>query len=258
MCHTRHRPMNHSQYSTLVRISPWFRSLPDPDLWHHGEVTGTRKTEPTVSICEISAKTYMLRVDELVDLHLRAMGYGPAAFAQRRVLWAANSANPGFTATAALDHVPTGDATPTTAPADPADPAQRIVGIAYGFPGLPTSWWYREVHRGLRASGMSAREAADILADYDEVSEVHVLPDYQGHGVGRRMLTDLLPRLRHPVAMLSTPEVPDESNAAWGLYRALGFRDVLRNFRFSSDPRPFGILARTRTADVGPCSGPHP
>lgn len=204
--------------------------------------------DSTVSVCDISARTYLQRVNELVELHLKAMGYGPASFSQRRVLWAANSTRSGFTAAVALDQ--------GTAPRpDPGDTRQRIVGIAYGFPATPTSWWYREVFRGLRATGLSAAEATGRLADFDEVSEVHVMPGYQGHGIGHRLLDNLLPRLSSPLAMLSTPEAPDEGNAAWTLYRAMGFRDVLRNFRFGADPRPFGILARPHDGSV---TGPAP
>lgn len=200
-------------------------------------VTGTSTPETTVSVRAIDSTVYLQRVDELVRLHLRAMGYGPAAFDQRRTLWAANSTSPGFTATVALEHAP--GVTP-----DPADHGQALVGIAYGFPGQSTSWWYREVHRGLRAAGRDAGEATTALADYDEISEVHVLPGHQGHGIGHRLMDDLLSRLGSPTALLSTPEVTGGTNAAWTLYRELGFRDLLRGFRFSSDPRPFGILAR--------------
>ncbi|WP_297008709.1 N-acetyltransferase [uncultured Corynebacterium sp.] len=196
-------------------------------------------TDSAVSVCDISPQTYLLRVDELVELHLGAMAYGPASRAPRRILWAANATRPGFTAAVAMSHR-------ATAPADPADAHQRIIGIAYGFPGVPSSWWYREVLRGLRATGLSRTVATGILADFDELSEVHVMPGHQGHGIGRRLLDNLLPRLDRPMVMLSTPEVPDEANAAWTLYRELGFRDVLRDFRFGSDPRPFGILARPR------------
>ncbi|MDN6620230.1 MAG: N-acetyltransferase, partial [Corynebacterium variabile] len=113
-------------------------------------MTGTikRETDSTVSICDISPQTYLQRVNELVELHLKAMDYTQSSFTQRRILWAANSTRPGFTATVALDHGP-------AVHADPGDPNQRVVGIAYGFPGLPTSWGYREVVRGLRSAGMS-------------------------------------------------------------------------------------------------------
>lgn len=169
------------------------------------------------------------------------MNYRSAAFPQRRILWAAHASHPGFVATIALQHL-------TTNQADPTDLRQPIVGIAYGFPGQPTSWWNREVLRGLQASGRSYSAAQAILSSYDEVSEIHVLPGHQGQGIGRKLLSDLLTRLQNPVALLSTPEVPNENNAAWGLYRSMGFHDVLRSFHFASDPRPFGVLTWSRDA----------
>lgn len=197
----------------------------------------------TVSVTTITPRDFLLRIDDLVDLHLTAMGYDRSVFHQRRLLWSSNARNRGFAGVIALEHADGTDP-------DPADHRQRAVGVAYAFPGFRTSWWYREVHRGLRANGLDAAAAGALLADYDEVSEVHVLPEFQGHGLGHRMLGQLLPRLTSATAMLSTPEVPDEGNAAWHLYRTLGFHDVLRDFRFTSDDRPFGILARPRpTAD---------
>jgi ribosomal protein S18 acetylase RimI-like enzyme len=46
--------------------------------------------------------------------------------------------------------------------------------------------------------------------------------------------------------LLSTPE---GENRAWRLYRRLGFTDVLRNYRFTGDPRPFGVLGRDLPLD---------
>lgn len=197
----------------------------------------TERTD--ISVCALSAHEYLRRIDRLVDIHLRAMNYPQETFLQRRQLWISNARKDGFVCVTALEH-------PAGREADPADPRHRSVGVAYGFPGTGTSWWYREVNRGLRDRGLSADEAGAVLSDYDEVSEVHVAPGYQGRGIGHRMLDALLPRLHHGTAMLSTPEVDHESNAAWSLYRHLGFEDVLRNFRFGSDPRPFGVLALDR------------
>ena len=42
--------------------------------------------------------------------------------------------------------------------------------------------------------------------------------------------------------LLSTPEVAAEANRAWRLYRRLGFTDVLRDFHFAGDSRPFAVL----------------
>ena len=47
-----------------------------------------------------------------------------------------------------------------------------------------------------------------------------------------------------PQVLLSTPEVDEEANRAWRLYRRLGFTDVIRGYHFAGDPRPFAILGR--------------
>ncbi|MGO1950369.1 MAG: GNAT family N-acetyltransferase [Mycobacteriaceae bacterium] len=201
----------------------------------------TVNDDSSISVCTLPVRDFLSRVDELVDLHLDAMAYPRSAFTQRRLLWAANSRKQGFVCVIALEH-------PRDTPADPSNPGHRGVGVAYGFPGSRSTWWYGEVNRGLRGRGLTAPEVAEILSDYDEISEVHVHPDFQGHGIGHRMLDLLLPQLHSRRAMLSTPEVADEGNAAWALYRSLGFRDVLRDFRFGSDTRPFGILSLDRTA----------
>ena len=44
--------------------------------------------------------------------------------------------------------------------------------------------------------------------------------------------------------LLSTPEINGEANRAWRLYRRLGFADVIRDYHFAGDPRPFAILGR--------------
>ena len=36
---------------------------------------------------------------------------------------------------------------------------------------------------------------------------------------------------------------------AWRLYRRVGFVDVLRNYRFNGDPRPFAVLGRPLPLD---------
>ena len=44
--------------------------------------------------------------------------------------------------------------------------------------------------------------------------------------------------------LLSTPEADEQTSRAWRLYRRFGFVDVLRDFRFPGDERPFGVLGR--------------
>jgi hypothetical protein len=47
--------------------------------------------------------------------------------------------------------------------------------------------------------------------------------------------------VRSSKVLLSTPEGPSR---AWRLYYRMGFTDVLRHYRFTGDPRPFGVLGR--------------
>ncbi|MDC7103686.1 GNAT family N-acetyltransferase [Corynebacterium falsenii] len=191
----------------------------------------------TVDTVPATNRDFVRRLDELVDVHLRAMDYPSSTRAQRASLWLHNSSYPDFTCAMAMLHS-------TAAPPDPSDSRQRCVGIAFTFRGTPETWWYRQVARGLAETGMTQLEISHTLTDYAELSEIHVQPNMQGQGIGRALFESLLPRIPQSTVMLSTPEVPGESNAAWRLYRRLGFTDVLRNFQFPADPRPFGILSR--------------
>lgn len=191
-----------------------------------------------VSITPANNRQFIARLDELIDIHLAAMNYPKETHPQRKSLWFYNASQPDFTCTMALLHYV--DEAP-----DPDNSRQRCVGIGFTFRGSPHTWWYRQVARGLVLNGYSHTEVSRILHTYAELSEIHVLPPAQGEGVGTKILNDLLQRTPQSTVMLSTPEVEGEANAAWQLYRRAGFTDVLRNFKFPADPRPFGILQRT-------------
>ncbi|MDK8791219.1 N-acetyltransferase [Corynebacterium sp. MSK039] len=197
-----------------------------------------------VSLAPISRAVFLRRLDELVALHLKAMGYPPEAFRQRRSLWLSNANHPHFTSLVALLHSPAEEP-------DPANPAQKIVGVCFGFQGSRGTWWYQQVSYGLLASGMPPEDVTETLSSYTEISEIHVLPRFQGSGIGTRLLTEVLGILPTRDAMLSTPEVPGENNHAWHLYRSLGFTDLLREHRFPGDPRPFGILRKRLRDSAG-------
>ena len=191
-----------------------------------------------MSIVPATNRQFIQRLDELVDIHVSAMGYPATTTAQRRALWLHNGSYPDFTCSIALIHRL--DATP-----DLADPRQRAVGVAFAFRGSPETWWYQQVARGLAEAGHSRLEISRILHAYAELSEIHVSPHAQGRGLGRLLLEDLLHRIPQRTVMLSTPEDPQESNGAWRLYRSAGFQNILRNFYFPPDPRPFAILSLT-------------
>ena len=98
-----------------------------------------------------------------------------------------------------------------------------------------------------RASGGTTRSAPPStggrrrrwLPGAFEVCELHVHPDHQSQGLGRRLLHALVADLPHPAALLSTP---DADTKAFRLYHADGFVDLARGYHFPGDARPFAIL----------------
>ena len=174
----------------------------------------------------MSSHEFAVATPRLVDIYLEAMKYDPAIRQNRIDVWRREVSQPGF---AALCAVMDG----------------RIIGLAYGYLGSPDHWWDRQIRRGLRERGGPDAGEQALLRDYFEIAEIHVLPAAQGHGVGRRMITGLLRATSASRALLSTPEVPGERNHAFSLYRSLGFTDLIRDFHFDGDRRPFAILKVT-------------
>ncbi len=178
----------------------------------------------------LSATDLAQRLPEALEIYLEAMGYPAGTARQRGPLWLEHRRRPGWRAVASVDS--TG----------------ALVGIGYGYSGAPGQWWYHEVRRGLRDAGGSRTDDTRQrwLRDYFELTELHVRPGAQGAGLGEAMLRDLLARTDRGNVLLSTPEeVPGRPSRAWRLYRRMGFRDVLRRYRFAGDPRPFAVLGRS-------------
>lgn len=116
----------------------------------------------------------------------------------------------------------------------------RLIGFGYGVAGRPGDFWYDRVFAGLSATGAAGIAAAQRwLPDSFEVCELHVLPDWQGIGVGRRLLIELLAGATYATGLLSTE---DTDSRARRLYHALDFTDLLTGFVFSGDPRRFAVL----------------
>jgi ribosomal protein S18 acetylase RimI-like enzyme len=119
-----------------------------------------------------------------------------------------------------------------------------LVGFGYGYTTKPGQWWH-----DLVCNAVTAETARDWLRDAFELSELHVLPEFHGHGIGRRLLTSLASGIPHSAMLLSTP---DQDTRAFRLYRNTGFVDLARNYLFPGDSRPFAVLgARLPLRDVG-------
>lgn len=163
-----------------------------------------------------SPEQFGLRVAEAMDIYVRAMSYPEQAGSQRSVTARRHSAHRGFACRAALLDDDT------------------LVGFGYGYTTLPGQWWHDLVRKALDKT-----QAQQWLTNAFELSELHVLPEFQGAGTGRILLTELAGSLRHDAILLSTPDV---ETRAFSLYRSLGFVDLRRRYLFPGDVRPFAVL----------------
>ena len=180
----------------------------------------TAMSSRTVRFVQLTPAEFRHRLPEALTLYIEAMHYPPGTAEQRAPMWLAHMLRDGWRNVAALD------------------PDDSLVGLAYGYQGLPGQWWHEQVRKGLAEQGAPT----SLLTDYFELTELHVRPASQGRGIGEELLRTLLDDLPLRRVLLSTPEGPSR---AWHLYRRLGFGDVLRDYHFAGDPRPFAILGRT-------------
>lgn len=164
-----------------------------------------------------------------IDVFITAMGYPASSRYHFIESWRRDTIRPGFQAFCAFDDA-------------------GIAGIGYGFTSTPDHWWNREIQRGLEEN-FASPVLVHKYRQFFELAELHVHPRLQGTGVGRSLAEALIAAANPPHILLSTPEVPDEDNRAWHLYRSLGFFDVIRNFQFHNDDRKFAVLGYDQTAE---------
>ena len=171
----------------------------------------------------LSPQEFSLLAPELVSIYLAAMEYSPHVASNRIKAWRRDIFHPGFSDIIAV----VGD---------------TVIGVAYGFLGYRGYWWDNHLRTFLEQAGTTNKYRPQ-LSSYAELAELHVLPQMQGHGVGKRLLSRLAWNMPADYLLLSTPEVADESNRAFGLYRSLGFRDIVRHVHYPGDPRAYAILS---------------
>jgi len=176
------------------------------------------RIQDAIELRNLDAAGFVARLPELITVYVAAMRYPDDIASARASLWQEHSRRNGFACTVAVNG------------------QGRVSGLTYGYTGHQGQWWCAEVQRGLGPQG------SPWLADYFELTELHVHPDSQGGGIGEMLLRKILADRSERAVLLSTPE---GTNRAWRLYRRLGFVDVLRQYRFTGDPRPFGVLGRS-------------
>jgi GNAT superfamily N-acetyltransferase len=113
-------------------------------------------------------------------------------------------------------------------------PSGRLVGFVYGMPNDRGHWWSTIVEPYLR------REGGDRwLDDSFVVVELHVLPAYQGRGVGGRLITGLTDPVPQPRTILSALDL---DSPARRFYRGLGYADLAHPVHFPSAPIPYTVM----------------
>jgi len=157
-----------------------------------------------------------------------AMRRPPEVVVQRREIISSHTTYPGFLCSAAFDGPEEGNAT------DGEDTDGELIGFGYGYLGASGQWWHDTVAQALGRDGTKR-----WLRDGFELAELHVLPEFQGAGLGRRLLTDVLSRTAASCAVLSTP---DTESPARLLYRSFGFQDLVCDFYFPGSSECYAIM----------------
>jgi GNAT superfamily N-acetyltransferase len=170
---------------------------------------------------ELSRAEFRADLHKLLAVYAAAMRPEPAQLPGRLAIMERHAANPAFRCIAAT-----------------AESGSEIIAFAYGFRGVPGQWWHDVVNSGITVAARPATATA-WLADALEVAEVHVRPEHQGQGIGRRLMLTLTAGRTEHTAVLSTQ---DAESPARRLYRSLGFTDLLTGFIFPGGGPPYAVM----------------
>ncbi|HTW20717.1 MAG TPA: GNAT family N-acetyltransferase [Mycobacteriales bacterium] len=172
-----------------------------------------------IRIERIDAARFQALAGEAAAVYGAAMDRPPEVVIQRRDIILMHVTYAGFLATGAFSL---------------AADADELVGFGYGYSGAPGQWWHDIVAHAIGRSGTKR-----WLRDGFELAELHVRPDHQGRGIGRRLLADVLDRANAQHVVLSTPDI---ESPARGLYRSAGFVDLCVGFTFPGSAEPYAIM----------------
>jgi ribosomal protein S18 acetylase RimI-like enzyme len=182
-----------------------------------------------VTYRELGPREFRAVIRSLVGVYAAAMNPPDRTLAGREAIMDRHAASPGFRGlTAQVDG--------------------RLAGFTYGFHGESGQWWHDMVAAALATRARGAASAQDQatprewLDDSFELAELHVRPDWQGHGIGRSLLLSLTGGRPERTAVLSTADAPTRARR---LYRGVGFADLLTDFRFSGSEPPYAVMGAT-------------
>jgi ribosomal protein S18 acetylase RimI-like enzyme len=180
--------------------------------------------QDAVGIVELSPPDFLAHIQKFVAIYAAAMGAEPDELPSREAIMERHAGNPAFRALAVYMGAPS-----------------RIVAFTYCFHGQHGQWWHDVVHAGITAR-VGLATAHGWLDDVVEIAEVHVHPEYQARGIGRRMVLSLASGRNERTAVLSTR---DGETPARRLYRSLGFADLLTGFLFPGGGPAYAVMGAT-------------
>src|SRR3954447_25684533 len=151
-------------------------------------------------LIDLSPGDMAKRLGDALGVYVDAMRYPRGTEEQRASMWLGHTRRRGWKAVAAVE-APDASADLATAP---------MVGIAYGYCGAPDQWWQQQVVTGLQRGGTDNSQIAALMNSYFELTELHIRPDAQGHGLGEALARRLLAGRGEPHVLLSTPEINGE------------------------------------------------
>ncbi|MDQ1695084.1 MAG: hypothetical protein QOJ03_437 [Frankiaceae bacterium] len=170
----------------------------------------------------VCGKEFAPLIGAAAHVYGAAMARGPELVVQRREIMQSHLDRAGFVAVTATA----------------ADDADNLAGFGYGYLGRSGEWWHDVVARALGRA-----RTRHWLDDAFEIAELHVLPDHQGHGLGRQLLDRLLAETAARSVVLSTH---DRESRARSLYRSFGFVDLLTGFVFPGSAEVYAVMGLER------------
>ena len=126
-----------------------------------------------------------------------------------------------------------------------ADGVARVEAACMPLPWSRQSFWEEASHTDAyyliardvdRDNLIVAYAGCWVLANEGHITNVAVDPDYQGQGLGRRLMNELTSRVKALGVDSMTLEVRPSNTVAINLYTSLGFRSVGQRPKYYTNP----------------------
>lgn len=126
-----------------------------------------------------------------------------------------------------------------------ADGVARVEAACMPVPWSRQSFWEEASHTDAyyliardvdRDNLIVAYAGCWVLANEGHITNVAVDPDYQGQGLGRRLMSELTSRVKALGVDSMTLEVRPSNTVAINLYTSLGFRSVGQRPKYYTNP----------------------